>query len=133
MQKHLSGMYPSFGNRIIDVIDSFGVVPTSSLRSGHLLLHTTHAAVVDLTIYTTELASISLYLFAELKEGSGVLPNLNKDYLNLKLIANETTPNIITIPTLIINPNRYIGVSITNADGTTTTISYKMNGYYIEV
>lgn len=132
MQKHLSGMYPSFGNRIIDVIDSFGVVPTSSLRDGHLLLYTTHAAVVDLTIYTTELASISLYLFAELKEGSGVLPNLNKDYLNLKLIANETTPNIITIPTLIINPNRYIGVSIANTDGT-TTISYKMNGYYIEV
>lgn len=133
MQKHLSGMYPSFGNRIIDVIDSFGVVPSSSLRGGYLLLHTTHAAVVDLTIYTTGLADISLYLFAELKEGSGVLPNLNKDYLNLKLIANETTPNIITIPTLIINPNRYIGVSITNVVDATTTISYKMNGYYIEV
>lgn len=133
MQKHLSGMYPSFGNRIIDVIDSFGVVPTLSLRSGYLLLHTTHAAVVDLTIYTTELANISLYLFAELKEGIGALPNLNKDYLNLKLIANETTTNTITTPTLIINPNRYISVSVTNADNTSTTISYKINGYYIEV
>lgn len=133
MQKHLSGMYPSFGNRIIDVIDSFGVVSTSSLRGGHLLLNTTHAVVVDLTIYTTELANISLYLFAELKKGSDALPNLNKDYLDLKLIANETTPNIITIPTLIINPNRYVGVNITNVSYTTTTISYKMNGYYIEV
>lgn len=132
MQKHLSGMYPSLGNRIIDVIDSFGVVPTLSLRGGYLLLHTTHAAIVDLTIHTTELADISLYLFAELKEGTGALPNLNKDYLNLKLIANETTPNIITIPTLTINPNRYISASVSSSNDT-TVISYKISGYYIEV
>lgn len=125
-------MYPSFGNRIIDVIDSFGVIPTSDLRTGYLLLHTTHAAVVDLIIYTAEKANISLYLFAEPNGGSGVFPNLNKDYLNLKLIANETTANIITVPTLIINPNRYISVEVSNADAT-TTMSYKINGYYIEV
>ena len=140
MQKHLSGMYPSFGNRIIDVIDVYesirGADPTDPLYI--TILHTPHVALIDL--YISGLGSGSKEFRAYLDNytsDSATKPNTNNDYIELEKIQiaqnnSDWDNKIISIKSLILKPNRRIIINPLYT-GYDYNIAYQISGYYIEV